>query len=106
MFWSERPDFLKQIAELRSDWVLMPEAFNPQHVRRLMELLHPKMLGFDQRDFNAPTIAAAKQTSAGIFVDRNTPQEWQDAIDQGVAGIQTDYPFELMEFLRARGYNK
>jgi len=106
MFWSERSDFLKQIAELRPDWVLMPEAFNPQHVRDLMQLLRPKMLGFDQRDFNAPTIAAAKQTDAGIFVDRNTPQEWQDAIDQGVSGIQTDYPFELMEFLRARGYNK
>src|SRR5262245_21984845 len=49
MFWSERPDFLKRIAELRPDWVLMPEAFSPKHVRELIELLHPKMLGFDER---------------------------------------------------------
>jgi len=29
MFWSEHPDFLKEIAALRPQWTLMPEAFNP-----------------------------------------------------------------------------
>jgi glycerophosphoryl diester phosphodiesterase len=106
MFWSEHPAFLKQIADLRPKWVLMPEAFNPENVRTLLALLHPQMLGFDQRDFNGPTIAAAKQGMTGIFVDLQTPQDWQAAIDYGVAGIQTDHPFELAAFLRAKGYHK
>ncbi len=104
MFYSEHPDFLKQISDLRPEWILLPEAFNPENIRRLLELLHPKMLGFDPRDYNAPTIAAARHANIGIFVDLNTPAEWQGAIEQGVAGIQTDHPFELREFLRAKGY--
>jgi glycerophosphoryl diester phosphodiesterase len=106
MFYSEHADFLKQICDLRPGWMLLPEAVNPENVHRLVELLHPKMLGFDQRDYNGPTIAAAKQANAGIFVDLNTEKEWQEAIGHGVAGIQTDHPFELTAFLRAKGYHK
>ena len=106
MFWSEHPDFLKQISDLRPDWIIMPEAFNRENVRTLAALLHPRFLGFDARDFNPPTIAAAKAANVGIFVDRQTEQEWRDAIEQGAAGIQTDYPAELTAFLRANGYHK
>ncbi|HJZ97567.1 MAG TPA: glycerophosphodiester phosphodiesterase family protein [Candidatus Solibacter sp.] len=106
MFYSVHPEFLKQISDLRPQWTLLPEAFNPENVSRLLELLHPKVLGFDARDYNGPTIAAAKQGKVGIFVDLNTPQEWQNAIEVGVAGIQTDHPVELMAFLRAKGYHK
>lgn len=106
MFWSEHPDFLAQIAALRPQWTLMPEAFNPDHVRKVLELLHPTVLGFDDRDFNSPTVAAAREAHVGIFVDRQTPQQWQDAVDQGATGIQTDYPEELVTFLRAKRLHK
>lgn len=106
MFWSERVSFLKEIAELRPSWKLMPEAFNPGHVRELVTTLHPSLLGFDQRDFNTPTISAAHEIKAGIFVDLNSPQDWEDGIAAGVAGIQTDWPAELVAFLRSRGYHK
>jgi glycerophosphoryl diester phosphodiesterase len=39
-------------------------------------------------------------------VDRQTEQEWRDAVEQGAAGIQTNNPVELMAFLRANGYHK
>jgi glycerophosphoryl diester phosphodiesterase len=106
MFWSEDAKFLKQIHELRPKWVLMPEAFNPSNVRKVVALLHPQLLGADERDFNAPTIAAAKAANVGLFVDRQTEQEWRDAVEQGAVGIQTNYPVELTAFLRANGYHK
>jgi glycerophosphoryl diester phosphodiesterase len=106
MFWSEHVNFLKQIAELRPSWKLLPEAFNPDHTRELMTIFHPQMLGFDQRDFNSGTIAAAHEVHAGIFVDLNSPQDWDDGIAAGVAGIQTDWPTQLVAYLRARGYHK
>jgi glycerophosphoryl diester phosphodiesterase len=106
MFWSEHTDFLQQVAELRPKWTLMPEAFNPGNVHKILELLHPTVIGFDDRDFNAPTIAAAREAHVGIFVDRQTPQQWQDAVDQGATGIQTDHPAELVSFLRAKGLHK
>jgi glycerophosphoryl diester phosphodiesterase len=106
MFWSEHPDFLKQIATLQPSWVLMPEAFNPQNVHKLIDRLHPQLLGADERDFNAVTIAAAKEVNVGIFVDRQTEKEWQDAIDNGAVGIQTNFPAELTAYLRARGLHR
>ncbi len=106
IFWSERVSFLKQIAELRPRWTFMPEAFNPDHVHELMTVLHPTLLGFDQRDFNPRTIAAAHEAKAGIFVDLNSPQDWEDGIAARVAGIQTDWPAELVAYLRARGLHK
>jgi glycerophosphoryl diester phosphodiesterase len=106
MFWSEHPDFLKQISTLEPSWVLMPEAFNPQNVDKLVDTLHPQLLGADERDFNTATIAAAREVNVGIFVDRQTEKEWQDAIDQGAVGIQTNFPAELTAYLRARGYHQ
>jgi glycerophosphoryl diester phosphodiesterase len=106
MFWSERISFLKLIAALRPSWKLLPEAFNPNHVSEVMTVLHPQMLGFDQRDFDERTLKAAHAANAGIFVDLNSPQDWDDGIDAGVTGIQTDWPAELTAYLRARGYHK
>jgi glycerophosphoryl diester phosphodiesterase len=106
MFWSEHTDFLKQIHDLRPNWIIMPEAFNPKNVRKIVAILHPQLLGADERDFNAATITAAKAANLGMFVDRQTEQEWQDAVDLGAAGIQTNHPAELTAFLRARGLHK
>jgi glycerophosphoryl diester phosphodiesterase len=106
MFWSENTKFLEQIHDLRPKWVIMPEAFNPENVQKVVALLHPQLLGADERDFNALTIAAAKTANVGIFVDRQTEQEWRDAVEQGAVGIQTNYPVELTAFLRANGYHK
>ena len=106
MFWSEHANFLKQIADLRPSWILMPEAFNPDHIQVLMTALHPRLLGFDQRDFDDRTIRAAHAVNAGIFVDLNSPQDWDDGIAAGVFGIQTDWPAELTAYLRARGCHK
>jgi glycerophosphoryl diester phosphodiesterase len=102
------PHLLPEIARLRPAWKTMPEAFNPAHVRELMDTLRPKIIAFDNRDFDDATIAAARQAKVGIFVDRlaNDPMAWQNAIDRGATGIQTDYPDELTAFLRSRGYHK
>ena len=106
MFWSESVPFLKSILAVRPQWVVMPEAFDPAHVRMLLEQLHPKVIGYDERDFNAPTVDAATKAGAGVFVDRQTENEWAEAIRMGATGIQTDHPVELAAYLRARGYHR
>ena len=37
---------------------------------------------------------------AGTTVSGNVPENWQHAVDVGIDGILTDYPFELAEMLR------
>ena len=98
------PSLLPAISRLRPDWKLMPEAFNPAHLRDLLEKLRPRVVAFDDRDFYDGTIAVALDAKVHVFVDRlaNDPRAWLDAIRRGATGIQTDYPAELVAFLRPR----
>jgi glycerophosphoryl diester phosphodiesterase len=45
-----------------------------------------------------------------VYVDRlgaaDHPTNWQDAIDRGATGIQTDHPAELVQYLRSKGLHK
>ena len=98
------PNLLAAVSRLRPDWKLMPEAFNPTHLRDLLERFRPRVVAFDDRDFYDGTIAVALKAKVDVFVDRlaNDPGAWLDAIRRGATGIQTDYPAELVAFLRPR----
>ncbi len=104
------PNYLKQVGALEPKMRLMPEAGNPARLRGLMETLGLKIAAFDASDFNDATIAVARAAHVEIFVDRlgqaDNPQGWQDAIDRGAAGIQTDHPAELVQYLRTKGYHR
>jgi glycerophosphoryl diester phosphodiesterase len=101
---------MKDIAALRPNIRLMPEANSAEHVKMLMDTLHLKVIAFDARDFRDDVIAAARSAKAAIYVDRlgeaDNPQSWQDAIDRGAAGIQTNLPAELVRYLRSKGYHR
>jgi glycerophosphoryl diester phosphodiesterase len=98
----------KAIQDLNPELKVMPESNSVEHTRLLLEQLHPKVIAFGARDFTPDVIAAAKQASAEIYVDRmgptDAPEGWQSAIDAGADGIQTDRPGPLVEYLRQRGY--
>jgi glycerophosphoryl diester phosphodiesterase len=104
------PGYLKEVGALEPKMRLMPEAENPSRLRTLIEALHLKIAAFDASDFNDATIAVARQAQVEIFVDRlgnaDNPKDWQDAIDRGAAGIQTDHLAELVEYLRSKGLHR
>jgi glycerophosphoryl diester phosphodiesterase len=64
------------------------------------------VVAFDADDFKDDAIAVAKRAGVDIYVDRlgsaDNAAGWQDAVDRGAAGIQTDRPAELVEYLRSR----
>lgn len=99
-------DELHELQKLAPGIRVMPEAGTSSYLRKGQLLLKPTVVAFDQDDFKADTIAAALKQKEDIFVDRlgdqDTPQFWQNAIDRGVRGIQTNHPTELVEFLREK----
>jgi glycerophosphoryl diester phosphodiesterase len=101
---------LQEIAALRPVVKGMPEAVNPEVLRAAIAALHPRVIAFYARDFTDDLIALAKKTGADIYIDRlgaaDTPAVWQDAIDRGATGIQTDRPAALLDYLRAKGYHR
>ena len=102
--------YLKEIAALRPKARVMPESVSVSVCTKLIEDLHPQVIAFSAPDFTDEIIAIARRAKAGIYVDRfgevDNPAGWQDAIDRGATGIQTNKPAELVEYLRSRGYHK
>jgi glycerophosphoryl diester phosphodiesterase len=99
----------KDIRELNPRLKIMPEARDAEFAQKLVDSLHPKVLAFDAHDFKPEVIEVAKKAHALIYVDRlgsaDTAPAWQEAIDWGADGIQTDHPEELVEYLRGKGYS-
>jgi glycerophosphoryl diester phosphodiesterase len=104
------PSYLKEVGMLSPRMRLMPEARNPLALRALLDTLPLKVAAFDASDFNDQTIAVARAAKVDIYVDRlgpaDNPSGWQDAVDRGAAGIQTDHPAELVLYLKSRGYRR
>ncbi len=103
-------EYLGQVAALRPKIKVMPEAVSPAVIKKLIAELKPVVIAFDARDFTDEIIGLAREAKASIYVDRlglaDRPEIWQDAVDRGAAGIQTDRPAELVQYLRSKGYHR
>jgi glycerophosphoryl diester phosphodiesterase len=102
--------YLRDVAALRPKIKIMPESVSAAYCRKLIDEFHPKAIAFDARDFTDEIIALAKNAGADVYVDRfgdaDTPAIWQDAVNRGATGIQTNKPAELVGYLRSRGYHQ
>jgi len=97
--------FLKKVQALSPSLKVMPEAGSAATLEKLLADVKPQVVAFDAGDFKDDAIAVAKRAGVDIYVDRlgsaDNPSVWQDAVDRGAAGIQTDRPAELVEYLRS-----
>ncbi len=103
-------EYLKAVRKLCPEARVMPEAVNLAMVERIFAELKPQVVAFSRHDWKEDIIGAVRRTGAGMFVDRlgpdDTPAAWQDAIERGATGIQTDHVAALVAFLRTRGLHK
>jgi glycerophosphoryl diester phosphodiesterase len=104
------PNFLTRVIALEPSLPAMPEAENAAKLEKMAATLNLHIAAFDQGDFKDDVISTAKRFNIKIYVDRlwtaDKPEFWQDAIDRGANGIQTDHPGELVQYLRARGLHR
>ena len=98
------PFFLYDVHKLRPNLKVMPEAESADICRLLVKNMQLQVIAYSAGDFTPDIIGCAKNANAAIYVDRmgttDNPEGWQQAIDMGADGIQTDKPAELVEFLR------
>lgn len=97
---------LHKLQKLAPGIRVMPEAGTKMYLKMGQRKLKPTVVAFDEGDFKPEIIAQALAKKEEIFVDRlwaqDTPELWQDAIDRGARGIQTNRPEELVKFLREK----
>jgi len=88
----------------------MPEANDAAILKTLLAELKPRVVAFDARDFKDDVIELARQARVNIYVHGLGPADnvsgWQDAVDRGATGIQTDRPAELVRYFRSRKRHK
>jgi len=103
-------EYLKAVQKLCPEARVMPEAVNLAMVERIFAELKPQVVAFSRHDWKEDIIQAVRRNGAGIFVDRlgpdDTPAAWQEAVERGATGIQTDHVARLVAFLRACGLHK
>jgi len=102
--------FLKKVQALSPSLKVMPEAGSAATLEKLLADVKPQVVAFDAGDFKDDAIAVAKSAGVDVYVDRlwsaDKPADWQDAVDRGATGIQTDRPAELVAYLRSRKLHK
>ena len=110
VIFCEDQSYHRRIHALRPNLKVMPEAVDRRTLESAIADLHPQVIAFEAADFRDDLIQTAKRADAAVYVDRfdsaDNPMGYQDAIDRGADGIQTNKPEELMRFLRAKGYHK
>jgi glycerophosphoryl diester phosphodiesterase len=99
------PFFLYDVHKIMPSLRVMPEAETVDICRLLVRNLKLKVVAYSAGDWQPDIIACAKKVNADVYVDRmgktDNPAGWQEAIDMGATGIQTDKPAELVEYLRS-----
>jgi glycerophosphoryl diester phosphodiesterase len=102
--------FLKKVQALRPSLKVMPEADSRANLTKVLAELKPPVIAFDAGDFKEEAIALAKAAGVEIYVDRlwgaDNEEHWQEALDRGATGIQTDHPAELVRFLRSKNLHR
>jgi hypothetical protein len=102
--------FLRKVQAIGSSLKIVPEAYSAATLEKLLGDLKPRVVALDAGDFTDAAIMVAKRAGVEIYVDRlgsaDNASAWQDAVDRGAAGIQTDRPAELAEYLRSHQLRK
>lgn len=100
-------ELLRDLVRLRPGWPVMPEAVNAERLERSLRELKPPAVAFSGGDFRPELVKRAREAGCEVFLDRqgktDSAEFWQNAVDDGATGIQTDRPRALLAWLRGKG---
>lgn len=101
---ANRVDEIKLLKKLCYKCLPMPDPGPKQNIETVCNLFHPQVLASDMGQLSESFVKTAHSNKARIFVDENkgTPEEWQQMVDWGTDGIQTDNPEALLKYLKDR----
>ena len=107
ILWYTYPSELnavKQIHSLCYKCIPMPDPGPEKNIDQVVREVHPRMIASDMHQFSESFVQNAHRNGAKVFVDekKGTPEEWEQIIQWGADGIQTDNPQALIEFLENR----
>ena len=101
---ASRMEIIKQLKTLCYQCIPMPDPGPEKNIQEVVTQIHPRMLASDMGQLNESFVKTAHANRLKVFVDeeKGTPAEWEQIIQWGTDGIQTDNPAALIKFLKNR----
>ena len=90
---------LKQVEELCRECIIMPDPGPENNLPELIDHFNPGVIAAVWRHYSKSFVEKCHQAGAIVIVDESSPHCWQQALEWGSDGIQTDFPKELIRFL-------
>ncbi|MCE4562831.1 glycerophosphodiester phosphodiesterase family protein [Maribellus sp. CM-23] len=83
---------------------IMPDPGSEKKLDEVLAKLNPRVVATDMGALSKTFVEKCHANGAKVFVDEKegTEAEWQQILEWGTDGIQTDHPEELIRFLNAR----
>ena len=95
-----------QIRRLRTvcpECVEMPDPGPELLLPGLLDTVKPRVVAAVWRHYSRTFVEKCHAAGAIVIVDESEPSCWEEALEWGSDGIQTDHPEELVKFLESRG---
>jgi glycerophosphoryl diester phosphodiesterase len=103
---ASRHKTLMEIKQYCDACLVMPDPVDITNLETVFAAYNPKMIASDMKHFNKEFGQKMREYQALVFVDENERdpslllKQWQQMIEWGVDGIQTDDPEKLIRFLK------
>jgi len=101
---ASRMEIIKQLKTLCPDCIPTPDPGPEKNILEVVNQVHPSILASDMGQLSESFVKTAHAGNSKVFVDEKngTPEEWNQIINWGTDGIQTDNPAALIEYLKTR----
>jgi glycerophosphoryl diester phosphodiesterase len=102
ILWYANIDELERIGKLCPECILMPDPGPEENLPKVIERFQPLVIASVWRYYSRSFAAKCHQANAIVIVDESAPTCWEDAFEWDSDGVQTDYPAQLITFLKHR----
>lgn len=99
VLWYAGAPQLREIQTICPECILMPDPGEEHNLQRTLEQFQPNVVASDWRRLTPSFVHTCHAAGAIIIVDDGGPSSWDDLLQWGVDGIQTDSVTELIQKL-------
>jgi len=104
--WYAGPKDIKTIKKQCPDCFIMPDPGSEKHLEYVLKQYSPPVVAPNIDSCSANFVKMCHDYGTLVFIDDNGPQCWEESLNWGVDGIQTDQPDRLIEYLNKRCQDK
>jgi glycerophosphoryl diester phosphodiesterase len=100
ILWYAGPKDIKALHQICDQCTGMPDPYIEANLPNIIKQLKPRVIAAVWKHYSKTFVETCHKSGAIVIVDESDPSCWDDAIEWGSDGIQTDHPAKLIEYLK------